>query len=357
MLPDEFTGNNYTKIIVYSAVGVGGCLLVVLLLGFALHYLSIQGLLESFFEFVASLGLWGYFIMGFVMAILNLPFTFAYLPTATLCGFMYGFWWGLLVVSVGSGVGMAGVFLMFRYWMRKSAAKFIEKKGGYMGRALLYELKQSSPAEHVKLVILIRIAAPFPPGLQNAVLAVSGIQLWLYQLVSMLSMLVKQVPAVYIGSTVKDISEITSSGSSWELKDYLLVVIGAVGILLICVVVFVFTKKTIERAKQLREEDKIQEENSMISDEEEEAEPAEVVYNYKTMPVSSPALVGDPLDESEDTFLARPDASKALEASEHAKREAMEEVSEALEDTPVAINTEPGQELPLGDIPPVSDDE
>ena len=41
--PDEFTGRNYTKIIVYSAVGVGGCLLITLILGFALHYLNISG--------------------------------------------------------------------------------------------------------------------------------------------------------------------------------------------------------------------------------------------------------------------------------------------------------------------------
>lgn len=341
MLPDEFTGNNYTKIIAYSAVGVGGCLLVTLLLGFALHYLSIQGMLESFFEFVASLGPWGYFMMAAVMAILNLPFTFAYLPTATLCGFMYGFWWGILVVSTGSGIGMAGVFLMFRYWMRKSAGKFIEKKGGYMGRALLYELKQSSPAEHVKLVILIRIAAPFPPGLQNAVLAVSGIQLWLYQVVSMLSMLVKQIPAVYVGSTVKDISEITSSGSSWELKDYLLVVLGAVGILLIGVVVFVFTKKTIERAKQLREEDKIEEENSMIGDDEEdEPQPAEVVYDYKTLPVtpSTPNVIGD-----------MPDAEYPAKGAEYGE-------SVAVNGAPADAGDGP-KVLPLDDIPPATDSE
>ena len=84
-------------------------------------------------------------------------------------------------------------------------------------------------------------------------------------------MLVKQVPAVYIGSTVKDISELTSSGSDWELKDYLLVVIGFVGILIICIVVFYFTKKTIARAKQLREEDKIKENESIISDDLEDS--------------------------------------------------------------------------------------
>ena len=71
------------------------------------------------------MGPWGYILMGMVMAILNLPFTFAYLPTASLCGFMYSFWWGMLVVSMGSGVGMLCVFLMFRYWMRKSAAKVL----------------------------------------------------------------------------------------------------------------------------------------------------------------------------------------------------------------------------------------
>jgi uncharacterized membrane protein YdjX (TVP38/TMEM64 family) len=110
-----------TRIAVYVVAGI---LLIVLLglVGWAIYWATQDDHISEVFEAIAKMGFWGYLLMGFIIALLNFPLTFAYLPTCTLCGFMYGMGKGLLIVVVGTAIGMQLVFILFRYFIRRKGA-------------------------------------------------------------------------------------------------------------------------------------------------------------------------------------------------------------------------------------------
>lgn len=167
MLPEACTGKKRKSTLIKWGVV---CILGLILIGIGsllLLWLENSGNLTEFINWVGDTGYWGKLVLIILLAVMNFPFTFGWMIVAVACGFLYGFLRGLLIVIIGTTIGCFFAFIFLRKFLRKPAMRYIEKKGGYVARAIMYELKN----HQVKVSFMVR-AGPVPPGLQNAILAV-----------------------------------------------------------------------------------------------------------------------------------------------------------------------------------------
>lgn len=249
MLPEACQGDKRNKTLIkWGAVGV---LVVIglILSGVALLLPPVQDALASFLDWVDSLGWWGYITLGIVLAILNFPFTFGWMLVAMACGFLYGMVKGMIIVASGTIVGAVITYLILKKFAQKPAIKYVEAKGGYVARSILYELE-----EHQISVSLMVRAGPIPPGVQNAILAVSPMSVWMYTATSLVGFLVKEIPYVYIGTGVQDIASLASGSSeeSLSVADVMLFLVGAIAVVALFIFIIWVSRKAMKNAKKLQ---------------------------------------------------------------------------------------------------------
>ena len=114
MLPEQCRGANRKKAIAVGILAVLAMGVVFFAVVAVLSWMISSGELTSFSVWVEKLGVWGNVIIGLVLAILNIPPLVGYILVIMLCGYLYGFWWGLLTVILGSAVGWFLTFLAIR---------------------------------------------------------------------------------------------------------------------------------------------------------------------------------------------------------------------------------------------------
>merc|ERR1712137_158314 len=298
MLPEACQGKRRKKTIIQWLV-VGILFVILLAMGsLILLYLEKTGKLETFFNWISSIGYWGNFVLIFVMIIMNFPFAFGWMIVAMLCGFLYGFVEGLVTVIIATVIGSFLAFIFLRYFLRKPAINYIEKKGGYVARATIYELQY----HQIKVSLMVR-AGPIPPGLQNAILALSPMSTWLYVVTSFFGFLIKEIPYVYIGTGVKDLTDVIAGGeSSATWVDLVLFLIGTLGVVAMFVFIIWVSRKAMKDAKELQRremamKETIQEDVTPAGDtSEEEADDAVQVLLSRPL-TSDPFNYSDPVLE------------------------------------------------------------
>jgi len=111
----------------------------------------------------------------------------------------------------------------------------------------MYELKN----HQVKVSLLVR-AGPVPPGLQNAILAVSPMSLWLYMLTSIPGFLIKEIPYVYIGSTLVEIANVAGGTNKLSPMEILLGILGFFAVIGMFVFIIWVSRKAMKDAKKLK---------------------------------------------------------------------------------------------------------
>jgi len=129
------------------------------------------------------------------------------------CGWYFGFWQGLLVVSFGSTGGATMAFLMTRYilqdWVQRKFAKRLES------------INEAFDREGAFYLFTLRLIPAVPFFVINAVMGLTKIRAITFWWVSQIGMLPGTAAYVYAGSTVPSLKQLAEEGVgkviSWQL--------------------------------------------------------------------------------------------------------------------------------------------
>ncbi len=183
-----------TKVLIFSL------LVIAVILGAKFFPLSLW--LNHFLEWVRILGFWGallYFFVYVAGTVLFVPGTALTLGS----GLLFGLLWGTLLVSLASVSGATIAFLIARSFGREWTRRRIERypKFKIMDRAI--------GENGFKLVLLMRLQPVFLPfAILNYALGLTRVRLRDYVLASWIGMLPATTLYVYVGTSVKSISDL-----------------------------------------------------------------------------------------------------------------------------------------------------
>lgn len=215
-----------TKISIFSL------LLIAIVLGARFFPLSLW--LNSFLEWVRTLGFIGallYFLVYIVGTVVFVPGTALTLGS----GLLFGVLWGTVLVSLASVSGATLAFLIARSFGREWTRKRIEAypKFKIIDRAI--------GENGFKLVLLMRLQPVFLPfAILNYALGLTRVRLRDYVLASWIGMLPATTLYVYIGTSLKSISDLVQGKSPSTNHWQQLLFWG--GLVLSAVLVSVFTR-------------------------------------------------------------------------------------------------------------------
>jgi uncharacterized membrane protein YdjX (TVP38/TMEM64 family) len=195
-----------TKVLIFSVLAMA------VILG--AKFFPLSRWLSHFLEWVRMLGFWGgllYFFVYVAGTVLFVPGTALTLGS----GLLFGVFWGTLLVSLASVSGATIAFLIARSFGREWTRKRIEAypKFNVIDRAI--------GENGFKLVLLMRLQPVFLPfAILNYALGLTRVRLRDYVLASWIGMLPATTLYVYIGTSLKSISDLVqgkvTTGNHWQ---------------------------------------------------------------------------------------------------------------------------------------------
>ncbi|GAM26313.1 hypothetical protein SAMD00019534_094880, partial [Acytostelium subglobosum LB1] len=188
--------------------------------------------LLSFLEMVENLGLMGnvIFVLSYLPTGIPLALFSLYIPLTFSAGFVYGFMHGLITVMVGSVLSAAAGF-----WLtRKISLRWFESKIESSQR--LSSLRSMVEHHPFKIIIIMRML-PIPFGLQNGLCAMTRISFSTFIYSSAIGLVPENSLFVYIGTTLKTISDITGDNKNpFSYYQQILLVFAIIGGIVLSVV-------------------------------------------------------------------------------------------------------------------------
>eukprot|EP00731_Ephydatia_muelleri_P027099 Em0018g1199a len=139
-----------------------------------------------------------------LFTIVSFPFAFGYIVLNMMAGYLYGFVTGQFVVSVSVTFGLViSMGLCRRYFANYAQTHFTSTP--FM--ALMKVLEGPSG---LKVMVMARLT-PVPFGIQNALFAMTKMDLWRCLLASVIGLTPTQLLNTYMGSTVRNMQEVLSN--------------------------------------------------------------------------------------------------------------------------------------------------
>ncbi len=215
-----------TKIAVFS--------LFVIAVILAAKFFPLSLWLDHFLEQVRTLGFWGallYFLVYVAGTVLFVPGTALTLGS----GLLFGVLWGTILVSLASVSGATLAFMIARSFGREWTLKRIE---GYPKFKII---DRAIGENGFKLVLLMRLQPVFLPfAILNYALGLTRVRLRDYVLASWIGMLPATTLYVYIGTSLKSISDLVQGKAPAANHWQQLLFWG--GLVLSAVLVSIFTR-------------------------------------------------------------------------------------------------------------------
>lgn len=250
----------------------GSCVRVTLLLMLiaaiiaACFTLPIEKMLKDFLYWVDNdLGRWG----PLVLAVAYIPLTILAVPASVLTlggGYLYGVLVGIVADSVGATLGATAAFLLGRTIGRSFVIAKMKEYPKF--RAIEIAIDRSG----FKIVLLLRLVPMLSFNLLNYLLSVTPVSLWEYVLASWLGMLPITVALVYVGTTLKDLSDVTHGWHEITPSRWAFLIISLVLSVILMVWVTIVAKNALDEAlaenENLIEGVNSEEEEHCISDDE-----------------------------------------------------------------------------------------
>lgn len=148
------------------------------------------------------------------------------LPGATAltltCGWFFGFWRGVLIVSFASTTGATVAFLVSRFLLRDS----IQRRFGDR----LATFNQALEREGAFYLFMLRLIPAVPFFVINVVMGLTPVRTRTYWWVSQLGMLPGTAVYVYAGSSVPNLATLADKGATGILSPQLLVAFILLGL-------------------------------------------------------------------------------------------------------------------------------
>ncbi|ANM70175.1 SNARE associated Golgi protein family [Arabidopsis thaliana] len=193
-----------------SALRISVLLILVAAIVLACYFLPVEKLLKDFLLWVEQdLGPWG----PFALAVAYIPLTVLAVPASVLTlggGYLFGLPIGFVADSVGATLGSGAAFLLGRTIGKPFVVAKLKDYPQFQSVALAIE------KSGFKICLLLRLAPLLPFSMLNYLLSVTPIRLGPYLLSSWLGMMPITLALVYVGTTLKDLSDVTHKWSEFS---------------------------------------------------------------------------------------------------------------------------------------------
>jgi protein maelstrom len=133
----------------------------------------------------------------------SLPILWGYLVCVIICSFVYGLFYGFLIVCLYSTIGMAVSFFVCRYMFYECAHQRVQSVAYLRAISTVIESKDKG----FQIIFLSRLM-PIPFGLANTVFAVTDVCFRKYLLASIIGLVPSHVILCYMGSTLKSMTDV-----------------------------------------------------------------------------------------------------------------------------------------------------
>jgi len=225
------------KVIVWGFIGtVALCLLLIL---------PVKILLQAFLIWITGLGIfWGPIIFIFVYTLVTVLFLPAVLLSIA-AGFIYGTILGSIIVQLGSLFGACASFIIGKYFLQECVSRLTESYPMYSA------IDKAISLNSWKIVTLLRLSPLTPFNVLNYGLALTRIKFWDYTWSSAIGMIPQSILFVYMGTAVKNISDLSENQSNQSPLSQFLFYFGLVVSIITAIGITFITSKAIK--KELRE--------------------------------------------------------------------------------------------------------
>uniref|UniRef100_A0A0R0FGU7 VTT domain-containing protein n=1 Tax=Glycine max TaxID=3847 RepID=A0A0R0FGU7_SOYBN len=193
-----------------SALNITFLLLLVAAAVVACLTLPVDKILKDLLEWIdRNLGPWG----PLALIAAYIPLTVLSVPASVLTlggGYLFGLPIGFIADSIGATVGAVAAFLLGRTIGKSLVVSRLKDYPQF--RLVTIAIQRSG----FKISILLRLAPFVPFNMLNYLLSVTPVPLGEYTLASWLGMMPITLALVYVGTTFKDLSDVTRGWSEFS---------------------------------------------------------------------------------------------------------------------------------------------
>ncbi|CAN0886803.1 TVP38/TMEM64 family membrane protein slr0305 [Linum grandiflorum] len=241
-----------------SALRITILLLLLAAVIVACFTLPVEKILKDFLLWVEQdLGPWG----PLVLAVAYIPLTILAVPASVLTlggGYLFGLPIGFVADSVGAAIGAGAAFLIGKTLGRSIV---VSKLNDYpQFRSVAIAIQRSG----FKIVLLLRLAPLVPFNMLNYLLSVTPVSFAEYMLASWLGMMPITLALVYVGTTLKDLSDVTHGWSEFSPTRWVMIALSFIVSVVLMIMVTKVAKSALDKALA---------ENDDITDSPVEADP------------------------------------------------------------------------------------
>ncbi|XP_010255885.1 PREDICTED: uncharacterized protein LOC104596428 [Nelumbo nucifera] len=204
--------------------------------------LRIEKILKDFLFWIEhNLGPWG----PLVLAVAYIPLTVLAVPASVLTlggGYLFGLPIGFIADSIGATIGATAAFLLGRTIGRSYVISKLKDYPQF--QAVAIAIQRSG----FKIVLLLRLVPLLPFNMLNYLLSVTPVSIWEYMLASWLGMMPITLALVYVGTTLKDLSDVTHGWDEVSTTHWVVIALGLVISVVLMVAVTKVAKASLDKA-------------------------------------------------------------------------------------------------------------
>jgi uncharacterized membrane protein YdjX (TVP38/TMEM64 family) len=177
--------------------------------------------LDQWHDTLQHLGWLG--VLGFAIGLVVLQMAFIPLSVfAIAAGAIFGFWEGVLAITIGTNAGAIVNFLLARYVARSAVTRYLAHHEKFR------LIDAAIGREGGKIIALLRLC-PMPFGLANYAYGLTAIRFWPYTIATFLSIIPANFFFVWVGASAHEgLNAATGTSHQHHPGEYVLVGIGVV---------------------------------------------------------------------------------------------------------------------------------
>ena len=201
-----------------------------------------HGSLTAALEFVQGLGPWG----PAVIVLIYIAVSIALLPSWVLtvgCGFLFGLPGGTAIASCGATLGACASFGLSRRFGREGIFRAAAPK------PLLAALDVALARKGFVVVLLTRLSLALPYGPLNYAYGLSSVRFSHYALATWIGMLPGGLLYAYLGSTLKDLSEVAAGVKPPVTLQFVFLAIGLASTLATTIILSRVARRALRESK------------------------------------------------------------------------------------------------------------
>ncbi len=159
-------------------------------------------------------------VFGYAAGLVALQMIF--IPLAIFgvaAGAIFGFWKGVLAVTIGTNIGGVVNFFLSRYVARGAVSRYLSQHEKFR------LIDAAIGREGGKIVALLRLC-PMPFGLCNYAYGLTAIPFWPYFIATFVAIMPANCFFVWVGASAHDFAAATTAGRPHNPGEYIILAVG-----------------------------------------------------------------------------------------------------------------------------------